>query len=141
MGAMVLIVLAVTPANAVSITGVNPSSGLSASSTSSVNVDLSFSAGEAFYAIAQCNTDLADGQACKTDTAIGLVAVGAYPSGGEDLTVNKTFTNGSLIPGVPPAGTSTSCKGSTGANCVIAVSTYGATGSHLDTREFAISFN
>lgn len=127
-------------AQAVTITSASPTTNLS--SSDAVNVKLSFSGSEAFYAVAQCNDDLADGRACNGTTAIGLIPVGSYPAGGENLGVNKTFTNVSLIPGLPALGTTTTCKGTakTDSNCAVFVTTYDSGGKPAGGAQKAISF-
>jgi hypothetical protein len=127
-----------TSAQAVTIS-VSKTTNIATSET--LTVKLAFSAGEAFYAVAQCNDDLADGRACNGTTAIGLIAVGSYPAAGEKLGVNKTFTNASLIPGMPPLGTTTTCKGvSTDSNCAVFVSTYDSGGKPVGGTQKTITF-
>ena len=126
-------------AQAVTITSAGPTTGLADGDP--VNVQLSFGMTEVKYAIAQCNDDLADGLACNNATAIGQVLVSNYPVGGHFLTVNSPFTNGSLIPKVPPISGTTTCKGKTGSNCAVFVTTYDSSGKFVDSKQFGILFS
>ncbi len=131
----------IASANAVIITDVTPFAGLPASGTASVTVTFDSDAGEAFYAVAECNADEAEGLACRTG-AVGLISIPTTPATySQALTVSKTYANTSLIPGQPAVPGSTSCRGTSALDrCVIAVSTYDSAGQHMDTDYYPLRF-
>jgi hypothetical protein len=120
---VLLLGISISPAGALSIDSVSQQTGIPRAGDD-VDVDFTLDSGTTYYAVAVCNVDYTIGSACDTANAIGLVPVTSL-SDSVTLFADGNFANGSFT-GSGPGGTS-DCKGTTGANCVIAVSQYTGT--------------
>jgi hypothetical protein len=121
---VLLLGVSISPAGAIAIDSVSQQTGIARSDGDPIEVEFTLDSGTTYYAVAVCNVDYTIGTACDGANAIGLVPVTTL-SDSVELEVDADFTNVSFT-GSGPGG-STSCKGTTGANCAIAVSQYTGT--------------